>query len=277
MDPVEKMLRSGAKRIITGRSPGETGKGCGAFLSSSHPAREVCFVLEGRSRYMLNGKVYESVPGSFFLIDSWENHAFGYLPEDHDLLHFWGHLDGGPEPVFSGGLIKVGACGQFKVVSGSVELPPEYGKILSGRWDMLNSEKEVSPELAEEYMRGPVNAVLDAVRFRFFRRNDLPREENRTDPVVESIKKFIRMSNARGCSLKRLEQVSGCSRFYLSHRFRASEGCSVGEYIDRVRAEFTSAALRRGMRQKEIAYELGFSSPSNFWNWLRKHREECGG
>ena len=71
-----------------------------------------------------------------------------------------------------------------------------------------------------------------------------------------------------------MEKVSGYSRYYLSHRFRESEGYTIGDYIDKIRVEYTIEAMKRGLRQKEIAFELGFSTPSNFWIWLRKHREK---
>jgi AraC-like DNA-binding protein len=82
------------------------------------------------------------------------------------------------------------------------------------------------------------------------------------------------MSNARDCSLSRLEKISGYSRYYLSHRFREYEGCTIGEYIDKIRIQYTIEAMKRGLRQKEIAFELGFSSPSNFWTWVQKHRKQ---
>ena len=108
--------------------------------------------------------------------------------------------------------------------------------------------------------------------FHLFLSNGIEQGKNTVDNVVESLKRYIRMSNARDCSLDRLEKFSGYSRFYLSHRFRKHEGCTIGQYIDKVRLRYTEEALKRGLRQKEIAFELGFSSPSNFWIWLRKHK-----
>jgi AraC-like DNA-binding protein len=49
---------------------------------------------------------------------------------------------------------------------------------------------------------------------------------------------------------------------------------TVGEYINKVRLEYVRNALKRGVRQKEMAYELGFSSPTAFWNWFRKYRDQ---
>ena len=264
-------LFRGVRRIITGKSSCSVCKDTGAFLSSTHPVREICFVLEGLSRYMIDGKVYDIVPGTAILVDRWENHAFGYLREDRGLLHFWGQVDKS-ESMFIGNLIKVGLRGEYKVVAGPIDLPSEYIGVLLRRWNALNSKKDVSPEIVSEYMRGPLNFILDGIAFQLIHRNTVPDAAAGTDPVIEAMKEFIRMSNARGCSLERLEQVSGYSRFHLSHRFRETAGCSIREYISRVRADYTEAALKQGRSQKEIAFELGFSSPSNFWNWWRKHR-----
>ena len=100
-----------------------------------------------------------------------------------------------------------------------------------------------------------------------------PAECGNANSVIEAVKRYIRMSNGRDCSLRRLEKISGYSKYYLAHRFARSEGCTIGKYIDKIRVQYTREAMKRGLRQKEIAYELGFSTPSNFWNWLQKHRD----
>ena len=82
----------------------------------------------------------------------------------------------------------------------------------------------------------------------------------------------MRKLHASDCSYRQLEQISGYNRFYQAHRFRDSEGCTIGEFINRVRIIYAADAFRHGMLQKEIAIELGFSSPSNFGNWFCKHK-----
>ena len=124
------------------------------------------------------------------------------------------------------------------------------------------------------FLRGPLEAILDEISFFLFHDGQSPETTEKSDIVIESLKRYIRMSNARDCSLNRLEKISGYSRYYLSHRFREYEGCTIGEYIDKIRIQYTIEAMKRGLRQKEISFELGFSSPSNFWTWLQKHREK---
>lgn len=243
-----------------------------AFRVHTHPRREIFFAVEGTCRYLLAGKVHEASPGTAFLIDAWEPHAFGYRREDGGLRHFWLHFSGPDDPL-SAVLLRVSAGGEYRMERRPVVLPPDYRNILDRRWDALDRGGDFSPETVRACMLCPLEAVLDEIGF-LLAHGDAPGEvPAESVSVTGSVKKYIRMSNARGCSLAHLEQVFGYSRYHLAHRFRAEAGCTIGEYVDRVRLEFAGQALKRGLKQKEIAFELGFSSPSNFWNWLSKHRE----
>ena len=272
MESIRQHLSNGVKKIITRHSPEGTSEGVGEFSSSTHPKREIFYVLKGNSRYMFNGKVYDAAPGTFFLIDYWEPHAFGYRQMDHDLIHLWMQVSESEQQV-SGNILKVGMGGEFSACWNRVRLSLEYKMMLTRRWNTLNEEKYVTQEMVNEYLKAPLEALLDEVRFFIFRTCQDTIMQGTPDTVIESLKRYIRMSNARDCSLERLEKVSGYSRFYLAHRFRECEGCTIGEYIDKVRVQYTIEAMKRGLRQKEISFELGFSTPSNFWIWLRKHRE----
>ena len=272
MESIRQHLSHGVRKIITRHSPEGTPEGVDEFSSSTHPKREIFYVLKGNSRYMFNGKVYDAVPGTFFLIDYWEPHAFGYRQMDHDLIHLWMQVSESEQQV-SGNILKVGMGGEFSACCNRVRLSLEYKMMLTRRWNALNEEKHVTQEMVNEYLKAPLDALLDEVRFFIFRTCQDSVMQGTPDTVIESLKRYIRMSNARDCSLERLEKISGYSRFYLAHRFRECEGCTIGEYIDKVRVQYTIEAMKRGLRQKEISFELGFSTPSNFWIWLRKHRE----
>ena len=72
--------------------------------------------------------------------------------------------------------------------------------------------------------------------------------------------------------VEELEKRFNRDRSYLSRLFKKAYGITIGEFIDRNREQYTATALARGMTQKEIAAQLGFSSASAFWLW-RKRRE----
>ena len=147
--------------------------------------------------------------------------------------------------------------------------------VIDKRWNQVQNMENADQTVYERMLRGPMNAILDEIALQFSQNESLRDDAvPKLDTVIENIKKYIRTNNARGCSLEKLEKLSGYNRFYLAHRFRLYSGCTIGDFINKIRVEYTEAAFQQGMRQKEIAAELGFSSPSNFWNWLQKHKRQ---
>lgn len=256
------------KKIITGYSAADSDEPGEDFLSSSHPQQEICYAIKGRCSFMLNNRVFEMHPGTIILIDKWVPHSFGYRKQDQDLLHLWIHIQKESFAV----QLQVNEGGKYIVASSVVSVADEYRKILLRRWTALKKLSVITDAVTDEYMHSPLTGLLDEIRFQF---DVCGREplESRRDLLIEELKRHISMSNARNCSLKHLEDISGYSRFYLSRRFREYENCTIGDYIDKIRENYTAEAMKNGMLQKEIAYELGFSSPSNFWIWLNKHRD----
>jgi AraC family transcriptional regulator len=50
----------------------------------------------------------------------------------------------------------------------------------------------------------------------------------------------------------------------MARAFRASRGCSIGEYISRTQINSAKHLLATRASVKEVSYRLGFSSPANF-------------
>ena len=260
------------KHIITQFSQGSAATEADLGSCHIHEGREILYVVNGVSRFTFNNQVFDAVPGTVFIIDSWLPHAVGYRKEDHGLFHLWIHCKSQARILISP--IKVTYCGEFNLREQCISLPTEYGVIYDRRWNILRQMDGPDHVSYERLLREPINAMLDEFMFQSSW-NDMKSNEKmpKVDSVIENVKEYIRTNNAQGCTLERLEKLSGYNRFYLSHRFRQYMGCSIGEYVNEVRLKYTKAALARGMRQKEIAEELGFSSPSNFWNWLQRHKD----
>ena len=264
---IVKILRGGVREIISRASPPCHPELCGKYRRSSHPGREFLFVLDGNSRFLCNNSVYPCRPGTLFLFDSGVSHGHYYTKEDNGLLHLWGYF---PRRLHLS-CFQITVNGQYRLVPQlhRIFIPEGVTTLLGDRWNLLARQEHVTAEMVEHYMKGPLDAVLDEAAFQL---SELPRPE-RPDTPVEGIKEYILSRNGRECSLEHLGGVFGYSRCHLAHKFRESEGITVGAYIDRIRMEYIRTAKARGTRQKEMAYELGFSSPAAFWNWLRKHRD----
>lgn len=274
MPETEKILYGGVKKIFSAYSPVSRREEAGDFRSSSHGGREICFVLKGESSTMLNGNVYFLTPGSCLFIDSWVPHAFGYQKYDRDLLHLWIWFSNHSGNLLNAVLMEVIPGGTF-VQSGKIlSLPSAHREILQNRINMLEKEKEKNDEKVLEYLRDPINSILAEFAFARSHHNTLPSgKEEQISSVIQSVKNHIIVTCAREASYENLEQYSGYSRSYLAHSFRKYTGTSIGDFINKVRLDYVESALKKGLSQKEISYELGFSSPANFWVWLQKHKK----
>ena len=272
MNSISAVLRRGVSQIISHHSPVCCPEEADRFCSSSHIEREICFVLSGTSRYMINRNVYDISPGTCIFIDRWVPHAFGYAPEDHDLLHLWIHFSNPNSP--NGIIQKVKSGGIFSPTEKFLRLPAGYTDVLMHRLGLLKRESSIDETVVDTFLRDPINSIL--AEFAFQMEHQTSAKEKTKDhikAVVQAVKTHILMCNARNCSYRTLEQISGFSRSYLAHCFRHHTGMSIGDFIDQVRIDYSAKARQRGLKQKEIAYELGFSSPVNYWIWLQKHKD----
>ncbi len=71
-------------------------------------------------------------------------------------------------------------------------------------------------------------------------------------------------------ALSELASLCKLSIRQLTRGFRASRGCSIGEYAAQRRIEQAKHLLMGGQSVKTIAYALGFSSPSGFCSAFRR-------
>jgi AraC family transcriptional regulator len=76
-------------------------------------------------------------------------------------------------------------------------------------------------------------------------------------------------------SLEELGELCGLSVRQLSRGFRASRGCSIGEFVAQTRVENAKRLLIDGRSVKVVAYALGFSSPQSFSFAFRRATGLC--
>ena len=93
---------------------------------------------------------------------------------------------------------------------------------------------------------------------------------DRMEHIIKQVRSRIASCNGVNCSLEELSKIFGFSKSHLCHSFRKYTGQSVGEYINNLRMQYATVAREHGMTQKEIAADLGFSSPAAFWLWKKR-------
>ena len=74
-----------------------------------------------------------------------------------------------------------------------------------------------------------------------------------------------------GVCLDRVAAVAGLHRTHLCRAFRAATGCTIGEYVRRLRADFAHVRLREGeLPLATIAADCGYSDQSHMTRELRR-------
>ena len=206
-------------------------------------------------------------PGTLLLIDAWEPHGDGYSIFDGHLLHMWGHF-------FLTGLevelLEVAKSGErlFDQMQSFVIGKP-IADIVLKRWDELSLCGMADEKTVQEYLREPMTMILDEVAYQL-RRSGM---QMAASSAAAAVCNYIRSHNGRQCGLKQLQTVANLSKYHLCRSFRMETGYTIGEFINIVRKQFVDSARQKGIRSKEIAAELGFSSVTCFYNWQQKHRD----
>ena len=81
---------------------------------------------------------------------------------------------------------------------------------------------------------------------------------------------FLHSNFSAALSLDEIAQVAGVHSAHLSRVFRQKMGCTVGEYVRRLRFEFASQQLLSTDRPLcDVAYDAGFSDQSHFQRLFR--------
>mgnify|MGYP003312793576 CR=1 FL=1 len=225
-----------------------------------HAVTESFFTLSGECPYSMNGEFRILHPRSCCLIRPWVPHPFGFLPgTPAGCEQLWFHFRSDHCPC---AVIRSQDNGQYVVLM-HFELPdifcPVYRHVIAEPdpgGEKVHYFYELILREAASAVQNPVSGTL------------------RNDDLADAVRAFIRARNGVNCTMDRLERTFCYSRSHLFHIFRQRHGMSIGQWIDCVRIEFMQELLQHGLKQKEIAAELGFGSASAFWLWrdrLRKH------
>lgn len=265
MDIIGTIKKTPLRKIITKSTVSREKAALNLIQVSNHPYREILIQLAGNQRYILNGRIYDLKPGIAGLVDYFLPHTPFYTDGDQNLLQLWTAFQ-----KFStcGSLIKVYSAGKYDIIK-RIEFPVELKNLIMLRWDLLNRQSCISPQMVMDFMKMPIELLLDEF---FLRVNHImipPKREQLSD----FLKEHIRACCGRNCSIAELQKISGCSASHLHHTFRKETNETIRTFIDRTRLDYARSALNNGCKQKEIADLLGFSSPAAFGNWFRKHQQ----
>jgi YesN/AraC family two-component response regulator len=85
------------------------------------------------------------------------------------------------------------------------------------------------------------------------------------NPAITRARQFIAEHQAEELSLQRVAQAVNMSGYYFCKMFKRGTGLTFSHYLSRIRVEQAkSLLLDRNARISEIAFDIGFTSITNF-------------
>lgn len=230
-----------------------------------HAQKEILFALSGKTCYMLNGECYECTPGTIFMIDSFEEHANGYRENEDTLFHLWLMFFKGNTIAALHDLRGL-QRNSLRFIVGPLET-----ELLLDIWNDL----KVNPDLLSAELKRA--RILTGISNLLFKVIELSLKYQKTGQmpssasIIDTIKDHIDETCGNNENIDNLARIAGYSKFHFSRLFKQQTGQTILEYINNCRIRKTKEMLRKFHSKKDIAYTLGFSSPSSFANWYKKN------
>lgn len=89
-----------------------------------------------------------------------------------------------------------------------------------------------------------------------------------SNSYITEAKDYITKNNGCGLTVENIAFHIGLSPSYTSALFRKSVGCSIGDYIDKIRLNAAIGMLGGGYTPTQIAQRLGYSDAYSFSRWF---------
>jgi AraC-like DNA-binding protein len=234
----------------------------------SDPCPQIDFFLQGTGGFTIDSVTYPLRPGSIFLINPYQLHGYEFdeplkpgdlyrvnVLQGYYLVRFWSHRNG----------TLYGSSSQDELLTDT-----EAGVILDKHWaglrDSVLSEKHIHTRIV-----AAITLLASALAQRHLGQEKRDLEDFQQE-VVDAVRRHIAESMNQKHSLGELARIAGYSRFHFARIFRTQTGQSIHDYIDTCRLSKVRDLTLRGLTLKEIAAELGFSSPNAFARWRRDQR-----
>jgi AraC-like DNA-binding protein len=234
-------------------------------ITKHHNDYEILVGLEGIYPYYYNGACYCCKPGSIFLISPMLEHESYYTGVSNPLTHIW--LNNVTQDSLLVGISKIinnkPKCIFRSKVSYSEYTPKlEIFKI----WNLLLKAKKITPQDMLKLKLAICHLFYIIIQSKQLSNTDYKNE------IMLQARDYIKEHFHQKIDISQLARKMGYSKFHFMRLFKECHAVTVHEYIDQQRLKRVNELLANKTTQKEIAFQLGFSSRTSFANWYAKHR-----
>jgi AraC-like DNA-binding protein len=233
----------------------------------SHAHRELLIALSGDYGYGHPLSVVRCRPGTVLYFDRLELHDNGYRAGATDFCHLWCSITAANVLVREHRVLANGTS-----ISRPLLLPDadeQLGGQLSASLDHWRTLPREHSALAHLHLSTVVATIAARVVEAGWR--EASGASSRAARAVAIASQHIRETNGVGISLDALAQLTCYSRFHFLRIFQEHAGCSLRDYLDRVRRSEVLRVRKLGASAKDAAQRVGFASPSAFSRWCRRN------
>jgi AraC-like DNA-binding protein len=232
---------------------------------TKHNDYEILVGLKGVYPYYYNKACYSCNPGSIFLISPMIEHESYYSQASNKLAHLWikvneKYLLAAASDINNGKM----KCFFRSKISYDNYVP---GLKLYEIWSSLNGNKKNIQQNILKLKLALCHIFLAIIESKQLTINEYQ------DEIMECARDYIKSHFCQKISLSKLAAKMGYSKFHFARLFKEYHTVTFQEYINQYRLKETHRLLKENVSKKEIAFQLGFSSPSAFANWYSKYRK----
>lgn len=214
-----------------------------------HTHLEMIYMVEGRSKAILDGREYEMGQGDLFV--AFPNQVHGYDPQTPVkifLVIFSGDMD--PD---MGGLLKNKIPADPIVRAAS--MPEDTARWLGEIMEQKHSQQSWEQLSAKYQLLDFLSRVLPKVSY-------LSQSADRDS--IKDILNYCAEHFTEPITLDSVAKALHLSKYYISHIITERMGVSFTKFVNSMRVEHACTLLDRGMNIIDICFSSGFSSVRNF-------------
>lgn len=232
-----------------------------------HNEIEICYIMQGTGKYLINGIDYDFIAGDIFVISNDDIHL---CYDDNDMIM--------QVVMFDSFFIGSGSANPFDFEYMRIFMDNLYShkKKIECTYKYAEVLADILTEIQAEYesMQKGYEMMIKSLLLRFFTLifRNIPENSDSGKGIsrnavdkIRNILLYIDMNYYENIDLKLLEEKFEISRPYLCNTFKSLTGISPVNYI--IRRRITEAKQKLVSTEKsiiEISEECGFNSLSNF-------------
>lgn len=228
-----------------------------------HSEREIFLVCSGKSTFLFDGTYFDLEGKEAFFINSWVPHQRNYTQNHPPCYHLWFHLH---TSKFLGSVVYISEKGEHH--NRNFVLPLDLLSVIERRWNLAAHSKDISEK--HSLYRGIIRILLEEFELQNKKIVTHPTGEK----LVQGIENYLEVNYGHRIQIDELAKAFKTNRFQLMRLFKKYRNITIGDYIDQQRMEFIQKAQEQGLNQKEIGWQLGFSSPSAFYLWKKRKEKK---